>query len=100
MKPIRLLWLAGLVGLAACAPLPPPGAVVVEARPPAYRVEVIPVAPGPGYFWIRGYWGWGAGAYYWVPGRWEMRPRPRAVWVPGRWRAVRRGWYWVPGHWR
>jgi len=35
-----------------------------------------------------------------VPGRWEMRPRPRAVWVPGHWRSSRRGWYWIPGHWR
>jgi hypothetical protein len=88
MNAKRLVLVAGLVGLAGCVPLPPPGAVVVA------------VAPGPGFFWIGGYWAWGGSEYYWVPGRWEAVPHPRAVWVPGRWRGARRGWYWVPGHWR
>jgi len=101
MKPIRLaLSAAGLLALAACVPLPPPDAVVVAVRPPAYQVEVMSAAPGPDYFWIRGYWAWGGSAYAWVPGRWERRPHPRAVWVEGRWRSTRRGWYWQPGHWR
>jgi hypothetical protein len=100
MKSLRLVLLAGLLSLAACVPLPPRGVVVVAVRPPAYRVEAVPVAPGAGYFWIAGYWAWGGAEYYWVPGRWELVPRPRAVWVPGHWRAVRGGWYWVPGHWR
>jgi len=100
MNAKRFLLAAGLLALAACVPLAPPGAVVVAVRPPARRVEVVPVAPGPGYFWVAGYWGWGGSAYFWVPGRWEVGPHPRAAWVPGHWRSVRRGWYWVPGHWR
>ena len=95
----RIALAAGLVALAGCYG-PPAGAVYVRERPPAYREEVVGVAPGPGYFWIRGYWQWGGAAYQWVPGRWEMRPRPNAVWVEGRWRSAHRGWYWMPGHWR
>jgi hypothetical protein len=26
--------------------------------PPAPRYRVIGVAPGPGYVWVNGYWGW------------------------------------------
>jgi len=97
----RLALSAGLVGLAACAPLPPPGAVFVAVAPPGYyRTEVVGVAPGPAYFYIRGYWDWGGNAYVWVPGRWAQRPYPRAVWVAPRWRRARGGWYREEGHWR
>ncbi len=96
----RVAWAAGLIGLAACYPPPPPGAVYVASRPPAYRVEVVSVAPGPEFVWIGGYWTWGGAEYGWVPGHWARRPYPRAAWVPGRWRGAHRGWYWSPGHWR
>jgi WXXGXW repeat (2 copies) len=101
---LRNLLLGATVALlAACVPLPPPGAVFIGARfgPPAPRVEVIGVAPGPGFVWIRGFYRWNGGAYLWVPGRWERPPYARAVWVPGRWvRHPRQGWYWVDGRWR
>ncbi len=100
MRPIRVVLFAALLAAAACVPLAPEGAVFVRLGPPVYPVEVVPVAPGPGYVWIRGYWAWGGAAYYWVPGRWEARPRPYAVWVEGRWRREHRGWYWAPGRWR
>lgn len=90
------------VGTSACLPPPPMGAVVVERRPPADRVEVIGVAPTPGYVWIAGYWGWEGGRrdYVWVPGRWSAVERGRRGWVPGRWRHGRGGWFWIDGHWR
>ena len=90
----NLLVAAAVAGLSACVPLAPPGGLFVAARfgPPAPRVEVIGVAPGPGYVWIRGFYRWGGGAYYWVPGRWAYPPYPRAVWVPGRWARARDGW--------
>lgn len=104
MKRKTLLALAFAVGalpfVTACPPPPPPGAVYVRVRPPVYRTEVVGVAPGPGFVWIRGYHRWDGGAYVWVPGRWERRPQARAVWVEGSWRHNRRGWYWVEGHWR
>ena len=72
---------------------------VVMVAPPAVQVEVMPVMPGPGYFWIGGYWTWRAGRHVWIGGRWESA-RPGRVWVPHAWRPYGRGWREVPGHWR
>jgi hypothetical protein len=46
---------------------------VEPARPPmpAERVEVVPVAPAPGYVWVRGHYKWEGGAWVWVPGHWR-----------------------------
>lgn len=96
----RLVLGASVVGLAACYPAPPPDAMYVRVAPPAYRAEVMGVAPGPGYFWIGGYWEWGGAEYRWVPGSWVVRPHPGAGWIRGHWRGTRRGYYWIPGHWR
>jgi WXXGXW repeat (2 copies) len=96
----RFAALASVVGLAACMPLPPAGVVYVGTAPPAYRVEVVGVSPGPDFIWIRGYWGWGDAGYYWVPGRWVRRPYAGARWEYGSWRHARGGWYWTPGAWR
>ena len=76
--------------------------VYVPSPPPPAPVEVIGVAPSPRHVWIAGYHRWdGDGrAYVWVPGHWEVGPRPRAVWIRGHWSHHRRGWYWVEGHWR
>ena len=87
--------------LAACGPPPSPGTVYVHTAPPRDRVEVIGVAPGSGYVWIAGYHTWQGGAYVWVPGRWEVPPRPHYHhWVPGHWKETHHGWYWVEGHWK
>jgi hypothetical protein len=40
---------------------------VVLVAPPAPRVEVIGVAPSPGYVWVAGYWSWVGGRHEWVP---------------------------------
>jgi hypothetical protein len=99
----NLLTAAAVAGLAACVPLAPPGALYIGARfgPPAPRVEVIGVAPGPGFVFLRGYYRWYDGAYLWVPGRWERPPYERAMWVPGRWRQYpNQGWYWTDGRWQ
>jgi len=49
--------------------------VVAPARPPhpAERVEVVPVAPAPGYHWVKGHYRWEGGAWVWVPGHWMPR---------------------------
>lgn len=96
-----LLAAAAVAGLAACVPLAPPGALYIGARfgPPAPRVEVIGVAPGPEFVWIRGYYSWYDRSYLWVPGRWARPPYPRAVWMPGRWSHGSRGWYFTEGRW-
>jgi hypothetical protein len=72
--------------------------VVVEAQPPAPRVEVIPRVPSPHHFWIHGYYGWRGGAHYWVPGRYEVM-RPGWSWSEARWAPVGRRWHFFPGHW-
>jgi hypothetical protein len=104
MKFSRIAGMALLAGalpiLVSCAVGPPPGAVYVRTAPPAYPVEVVGVAPEPGFVWIRGYHRWENGAYVWTPGRWERPPRPRARWIEGKWNHHRNGWYWVEGRWK
>ena len=80
----------------AAAPVAP---VVVQSAPPAPIVEVVPVAPGPAYAWVPGYWSWN-GRWVWVRGNWGFRPRPHAVWVSGRWVPHGHGYVWVGGRWR
>lgn len=67
------------------APPPPPG-------------EVIGVAPGPGYFWIGGFWNWIGGRYVWVGGHWEAH-RQGYRWQPHHWAREGQGWRAEQGHW-
>ncbi len=73
--------------------------VEVMVAPPAPHVEVVGVAPGPGYFWIAGFWNWAGSRHVWVPGRWEAH-RPGQVWVPHQWHQHGNGWRQEHGHWR
>ena len=85
---------------AGCVVVPERGVgEVVYAAPPAPRVEEVGVAPGIGYVWIGGYWGWVGGRHEWVPGYWE-RPRPGYVWVPHAWVREGGGWRLHAGYWR
>jgi hypothetical protein len=71
-----------------------------SAPPPPVRVEARGVAPGAGFVWVDGYWGYRGGNYAWVPGNWVRPPRARAVWVPGRWEMRRGRYYYRQGRWR
>ena len=98
-RPVALVAASALC-LGACVVAPPrPYGGMVYVPPPAVQVETVGVAPGPGYFWIGGYWNWAGGRHVWVPGYWE-RARPGYEWVPHRWVAVQRGWRLESGHWR
>jgi len=77
---------------------PMPSATVVEQSPPPPQVEVMPVSPGPAYYWVPGYWSWN-GTWVWVGGRWAARPWHGAVWVGGHWSHHGRGYIWVGGGW-
>ena len=79
---------------------PATGEVLVTQAPPAPRVEVQTVAPGPGYVWTPGYWRWTGTDYVWTSGVWVVRPRASAVYVRGHWEHHAGGWVWIPGHWR
>jgi len=73
-------------------------ATYVTVPPPPPRVEIVGLAPTPGYFWIDGYWRWVGARYEWVPGRWEA-PRPGYRYVPHEWVQERGGWRQEPGRW-
>jgi hypothetical protein len=49
-----------------------PDVALGDQTPPPTPEEVIPVAPGPDYYWTPGYWGWNAG-WVWVGGSWCFR---------------------------
>lgn len=87
-------------GGARVAPAAQPQVVYVRQAPPSPRVEVISIAPGPGYVWLGGEWIWNGG-WAWESGRW-CRPSPGySMWIGGRWEnAGSRGWGHHPGHWR
>ena len=72
--------------------------VVVDAAPPPLYVEVTPVMPYAGAFWIGGYWGWNAGRHQWVPGRWD-RARPGYNWRPHAWVQQGGRWHLHAGGW-
>jgi len=91
-----LALILGAVSLAGCGGY----AYYAPAPPPAIRIEARGVAPGPGYVWIDGYWGYRGRSYGWVSGRWERPPRARAVWEPGRWEQRNNRWAYRAGRWR
>jgi hypothetical protein len=89
------------LGLGGCVVVPDQGHYVggvVMVAPPAPRVEVIGVAPTPGYVWIGGYWNWVGGKHVWVPGRWD-RGRPGYHWEAHAWVREGDGWRMRPGRW-
>lgn len=100
-----VLWLALAAGalLGGCVVVPAAGpyraAGPVMVAPPPSQGEVFGVAPGPGYFWISGYWNWVGARHVWIAGRWEPG-RPGQHWVPHHWQRDGAGWRASPGHWR
>jgi hypothetical protein len=86
--------------VAVVAPAPSVSVTYVDREPPPPNYEIIPRAPVGDYVWVGGCWTWNTRAYVWVPGRYMLRPHPRAVWVPGRWMHHPRGYYWTEGSWR
>ena len=90
------------VTLAGCVVAPAPGYYdggPVMVAPPAPQVEVVGVAPAPGYVWVGGYWNWVGGRHVWVPGRWDVPPRGYHTWVAHRWVPYRGGYRLQRGHW-
>ena len=58
--------------------------IEIGAPPPARIVPVRPIAPGPGFFWIEGYWYPVGHHYKWHEGYWTRPAYPGAVWVVPR----------------
>ena len=63
--------------------------------PPPRVIRVQPVAPGPGYTFVQGYWYPVGGRYRWHEGYWSRPPYEGARWVgPGY-----EGGAYMVGHW-
>ncbi len=89
--------------------------IVERGAMPAPKVEVIPVAPGPGYNWVPGHWAWRGAAWVWIPGHHihgvvaampapvvevvPVRPSPGHVWIKGHHVYEGGRWVWRPGVW-
>jgi hypothetical protein len=74
--------------------------VSITVAPPELPVYDQPPIPGPGYIWTPGYWAWGDGDYYWVPGTWVEPPEVGVLWTPGYWAFNDDGIYvWNAGYW-
>jgi hypothetical protein len=104
MTNIRSILLAVALGATAVTTALPAaaqvyGGVYVQTGPPAPIVESVPSAPGPGYYWVSGYWRWNGYRYVWVRGAYAYPPYAGAVWRPGHWAHGPYGWYWRAGHW-
>jgi len=98
MRHLGLLPLGiAVLSLAGCAG---GGYYYASTPPPAVRVEARGFAPGPGYVWINGYWGYRGGSHVWVAGRWERPPHARARWIEPRWERRGNRYAFREGRWR
>jgi hypothetical protein len=73
--------------------------IEVGGGPPGLRVEAAVASPGPGYYWVPGYWDWVGADWTWVPGSWVRPPRAHAVWVAPRYDHRRGHWRYRRGYW-
>lgn len=96
MKRTFLTLFVAAVTMAGCGG----GVYYATVPPPPLRVEPYGVAPGPGYVFINGYWGWQSNRYAWVPGRWVRPPHPHSVWVEPRWERAGNRYRFREGRWR
>jgi hypothetical protein len=99
---LPLLAVLALTALAGCYGEYGGGGVGIEVGggPPGLRAEVAIASPGPGYYWVPGYWDWVGADWTWIPGAWVQPPRAHAVWVAPRYHHRRGHWNYERGHWR
>jgi hypothetical protein len=67
--------------------------------PPPLQSEAQPPCADDGDLWTPGYWAWGGGGYYWVPGAWVPPPRVGVFWTPGYWGFAGAVYVFHPGYW-
>jgi len=72
--------------------------ISIGIAPPPIPIYTQPYAPGPGYIWTPGYWGYDSG-YYWVPGTWVLPPRVGFLWTPGYWGYNGSNYFFNNGYW-
>jgi hypothetical protein len=67
--------------------------------PPEARAEVSIESPGPGYYWVPGYYDWQDGNYIWVAGSWQRPEHDGDVWVAPRYERNGSRYRYYRGHW-
>ena len=99
----RFRYLGALTALLIASAISSWGAVAITVGfgPPVLPVYAQPICPGPGYYWVPGYWAWSPDYddYYWVPGTWVTPPAMGLLWTPGYWGFSAGLYTWVPGYW-
>ena len=99
---LRVLTVAIALCLAV-APIAAPAQVTigvfVDTPPPPIPTYVQPEAPFVNAMWTPGYWAWGSGGYYWVPGTWVHPYATGLLWTPGYWGYEGTGYRYWPGYW-
>gem|GEM_PF-1376630 len=75
------------------------GAYEADQAPPPLPDYAQPVATRPNTIWTPGYWQYGRGGYYWVPGAWVAPPYTGALWTPGYWGADGPRYRFHAGYW-
>jgi hypothetical protein len=73
--------------------------VSIRIAPPELPVYEQPICPEDGYLWTPGYWAYGDGDYYWVPGTWVMAPEVGYLWTPGYWGGDGDDYIFHEGYW-
>jgi WXXGXW repeat (2 copies) len=73
--------------------------ISVAFGPPALPVYEQPICPVDGYLWTPGYWAYGDGDYYWVPGTWVEAPEVGFLWTPGYWGWGGNAFLFHEGYW-
>lgn len=63
--------------------------------PPPPRIYQRYAAPGPGYYWVDGYWNYNNSGYGWVNGYWARPPYRGGYWVAPRYYGQR----YYSGYW-
>ena len=75
------------------------GSTEADQAPPPLPDYAQPVATRPNTIWTPGYWQYGRGGYYWVPGAWVAPPYVGALWTPGYWGADGQRYRFHNGYW-
>ena len=97
---MKLKWVCGLLfAIALSIPASSQISIYIGTPPPPIRYERHVAAPGPGFFWIEGFWTPRGRTYHWVPGHWERAPFEGAYWVHPHYDHYREGWQFHEGHW-
>lgn len=95
-KLLALMFLVGSAAFAGPRWFVGVGVRVPYAPPPPPIVAYAPPAPGPGYYWVNGYYVPAGPRYVWRAGYWARPPYVGAYWVGPRYWGHR----YYHGYWR